>query len=105
MPNFALPVQGFRRVEDMSPVVPLAPGSERARRLRASWDRGSCILPPLDVRGVRRNRGLEEAVRDRERAVLGQGLACASRRFVSDGCSGTCRSDSDIRRRRLRKAP
>ena len=64
-----MPVHRFRRVEDMPPVAPLPPGPERARRLRSLWGGWSRVLPPLDLRGVRFYRDLEEAARDREAAV------------------------------------
>ena len=64
-----MPVQRYRRVEDMPPVAPLPPGPERARRLRSLWGGWSRVLPPLDLRGVRVYRDLEEATRDREAAV------------------------------------
>ena len=65
-----MPVQRFRRVEDMPPPPPLPPGRERARRLRVLWGGWSRVLPPLDLRGVRRFRSIEEAARDREAAVI-----------------------------------
>ena len=64
-----MPVQRFRRVEDLPPVAPLPPGPERARRLRALWGGWARALPPLDLRGVRLYRDLDEAARDREAAV------------------------------------
>lgn len=64
-----MPVQRFRRVEDLPPAPPLPPGPERARRLRALWGGWSRALPPLDLRGVRPYRDLDEAARDREAAV------------------------------------
>lgn len=74
-----MPIQRFRRVEDMPPIVPLPEGSERARRLRALWGGWSRVLPPLDLRGVRRYRGLEEAARDRDEAVIRR-----ARRLLAD---------------------
>lgn len=65
-----MPVQRFRRIEDMPPVAPPAPGPERAARLRALWGSWLRILPPLELRGVRRYRGVEDAARDREMAVI-----------------------------------
>ena len=64
-----MPVQRFRRVEDMPPVTPLPPGPDRARRLRSLWGGWSRVLPPLDLGGVRLYRDLDEAARDREAAV------------------------------------
>ena len=64
-----MPVHWFRRVEDMPPAAPLPPGPERARRLRSLWGGWSRVLPPLDLKGVRLYRDLEEAARDREAAV------------------------------------
>ena len=68
-----MPVQRYRRVEDMPPLAPLPPGPERARRLRSLWGGWSRVLPPLDLRGVRLYRDLEEAARDREAAVARRG--------------------------------
>lgn len=65
-----MPVQRWRRVEDMPPPPPLPPGRERARRLRILWGGWMRVLPPLDLRGVRRYRSIEEAARDRESAVI-----------------------------------
>ena len=65
-----MPVQRFRRVEDMPPVASPAPGPERAARLRVLWGGWLRILPPLELRGVRRYRGVEDAARDREMAVI-----------------------------------
>ena len=65
-----MPIQRFGRVEDMPPAEPLPSGPERAGRLRTLWGGWSRILPPLDLRGVRRYRDLEEAARDREAAVI-----------------------------------
>ena len=65
-----MPVQRFRCVEDMPPVGLLPAGPERAKRLRALWGGWSRALPPLDLRGVRRFRSIEDAARDRETAVI-----------------------------------
>lgn len=65
-----MPIQRFRRVEDMPPVAPPPSGLDRAGRLRALWGGWRRILPPLDLRGVRRYRDIEEAARDREVAVV-----------------------------------
>ena len=48
-----VPVQRFRRVEDLPSAEPLPPGPERARRLRILWGGWSRLLPPLDLTGVR----------------------------------------------------
>jgi len=64
-----MPVEKFRSVEDMSPPAPLPVGPERARVLRSLWGGWARLLPALDVRGVRKYRGVEEADRDHERAV------------------------------------
>ena len=64
-----MPIQRFRRIEEMPPVAPLPPGSERAERLRTLWGGWLRVLPPLNLRGVRRYRDVEEAARDREAAV------------------------------------
>ena len=64
-----VPVQRFRRVEDMPAAAPLPPGPERARRLRSLWGGWSRVLAPLDFAGVRLYRDMEEANRDREEAV------------------------------------
>ena len=74
-----MPIQRFRRVEDMPPVAPLPPGPERARRLRSLWGGWRRALPPLDLRGVRLYRDLDEAARDREAAV-----ARRCRRLLAD---------------------
>ena len=66
----SVPIQRFRRVEDMPPVALLPSGPERAGRLRALWGGWLRILPPLDLRGVRRYRSIEEAARDHEAAVV-----------------------------------
>ena len=65
-----MPIQRFGRVEDMPPAESLPAGPKRAGRLRTLWGGWSRILPPLDLRGVRRYRDLEEAARDREAAVI-----------------------------------
>ena len=54
----------------MPPVAPLPPGPERSRRLRVLWGGWRRMLPPLDLRGVRRYRDIEEAARDRDAAVI-----------------------------------
>lgn len=79
-----MPVQRFHRVEDMPPVTPLAPGPERARRLRSLWGGWSRVLPPLDLRGVRLYRDLEEAARDREAAVIRRGRRLLAERGLGD---------------------
>ena len=85
-----MPVQRFRRVEDMPPVAPAAPGPERAARLRALWGGWLRILPPLELRGVRRYRGIEDAARDRELAVIGRArrLRAERRAQNAQGVSG-----------------
>ena len=85
----SVPVQRFRRVEDMPPVAPLPAGPERAGRLRALWGGWSRILPPLDPRGVHRYRGIEEAARDREAAVIRR-----ARRLLAERVAGDAESDS-----------
>ena len=65
-----MPIQRFRCVEDMPPVGLLPTGPERAERLRGLWSGWLRTLPPLDLRGVRRYRSIEDAVRDREAAVI-----------------------------------
>ena len=67
-----MPVHRFRRVEDMPPAAPLPPGPERARRLRSLWGGWSRVLPPLDLKGVRLYRDLEEAVDRRCRRLLAE---------------------------------
>ena len=79
-----MPVQRFRRVEDMPAVAPLPPGPERARRLRSLWGGWSRVLPPLDLRGVRLYRDLEEAARDREAAVIRRGRRLLAERGLGD---------------------
>ena len=79
-----MPVQRFRRVEDMPPVTLLPPGPERAARLRALWGGWRRILPPLDLRGVRRYRAVEEAVRDREAAVIRRARRLLPKRCVQE---------------------
>ena len=66
-------------MEDLPPVAPLPPGPERVRRLRSLWSGWSRVLPPLELRGVRLYRDLEEAARDREAAV-----ARRSRRLLAE---------------------
>ena len=84
-----MPIQRFRRVEDMQPVAPLAPGPERAARLRALWGGWLRILPPLDLRGVRRYRGIEEAARDRETAVIRRARRLLAERRIHDAESAS----------------
>ena len=79
-----MPVQRFRRVEDMPPVASLPPGPGRPRRLRALWDGWSRILPPLDLRGVCRYRSLEEAAEDREAAVVRRARGLLAERRAQD---------------------
>ena len=79
-----MPVQRYRRVEDLPPVAPLPPGPERARRLRSLWGGWSRVLPPLDLRGVRLYRDLEEAARDREAAVVRRGRSLPETRGSRD---------------------
>ena len=79
-----MPIQRFRRVEDMPPVTPLPLGSERAVRLRALWGGWLRILPPLDLRGVRRYRDIEEAARDREAAVIRRARHLLAERVAGD---------------------
>ena len=79
-----MPIQRFRRVEDMPPVAPPAPGPGRAERLRALWGVWSRILPPLDLRGVRRYRSVEEAARDREAAVVRRARHLLAERRIRD---------------------
>ncbi len=82
-----MPIQRFRRVEDMPRVAPLPPGPERAQRLRALWQGWMRILPPLDLRGVRRYRDLDEAARDREAAVIRRARRLAAERVAGDAGS------------------
>ena len=79
-----MPVQRFRRVEDMPPVAALPPGPERSARLRMLWGRWLRILPPLDLRGVRRYRDIEEAARDREAAVIRRARGLLHERGTQD---------------------
>ena len=79
-----MPVQRFLRVEDMPPVAALPPGQERARRLRSLWSGWSRVLPPLDLRGVRLYRDVEEAARDREAAVARRGRRLLAERGLQD---------------------
>lgn len=79
-----MPIRRFRRVEDMPPVAPLPSGPERAGRLRALWGGWSRILPPLDLRGVRRYRDIEEAARDREAAVIRRARRLLHERRIRD---------------------
>lgn len=64
-----MPVHKFRRVDDMPAVPPLPAGPERIRMLRSFWKGWARLVPPLELRGVRRYRTLEEADADREAAV------------------------------------
>ena len=82
-----MPIQRFRRVEDMPPVAPLPSGPERVGRLRALWGGWQRILPPLDLRGVRRYRDIEEAARDREAAVIRRAWRLADERRNRDSKS------------------
>lgn len=79
-----MPVQRFRRVEDMPPVSPLPPGPERGRRLRSLWGGWSRVLPPLDLQGVRLYRDPDEAARDREAAVARRGRRLLAERGLGD---------------------
>ena len=79
-----MPLQRFRRVENMPPVALLPSGPGRPRRLRALWDGWSRILPPLDLRGVRRYRSLEEAAGDREAAVIRRARRLLAKRRILD---------------------
>ena len=79
-----MPIQRFRRVEDMPPVAPLPSGPERAGRLRALWGGWLRILPPLDLRGVHRYRGVEDAARDREAAVIRRARRLVDERRIRD---------------------
>ena len=82
-----MPVQRFRRVEDMPPVAPLPPGPERARRLRSLWGGWLRVLPPLDLRGVRFYRDLDEAARDREEAIIRRGRRLYAERGFGGGAA------------------
>ena len=64
-----MPLQKFRRVEDMPPAPPLPEGPERVQRLRAFWAGWARLVRPLGLRGLRRYRTLEEADADRAAAV------------------------------------
>lgn len=79
-----MPLKRFRRVEDMPPAAQLPAGPKRARRLRALWGGWQRILPPLDLRGVRRYRGVEDAARDREAAVIRRARRILDERGVRD---------------------
>ena len=68
----------------MPPPPLLPPDAERARRLRVLWGGWKRVLPPLDLRGVRRYRSMEEAGRDREAAVVRR-----ARRIRSDRSLGS----------------
>lgn len=61
-----MPLHKYRRVEDMPPPPAPPEGPERIRRLRACWGAWARLLHPLDMRGLRRYRTLEEAKLDRE---------------------------------------
>ena len=82
-----MPIQRFRRVEDMLPVAPLPSGPERAGRLRSLWGGWFRILPPLDLRGVRRYRDVEDADRDREAAIVRRARRLADERRNRDSKS------------------
>ena len=79
-----MPIQRFRRVEDMPAVDALPPGPERSARLRTLWGGWRRILPPLDLRGVRRYRDIEEAARDREAAVIRRARDLLRERRIQD---------------------
>ena len=79
-----MPVHRYRHVEDVPPVAPLPSGSERVRRLRALWGGWLRILPPLDLRGVRRYRSMEEAADDREAAVVRRARDLLGKRRAHD---------------------
>ena len=79
-----MPIQRFRSVEDMPPAAPLPAGPDRARRLRALWGGWLRILPPLDLSGVRRYRGIEDAARDREMAVIRRARRLHAERRIQD---------------------
>ena len=68
----------------MPPVAPLPPGPERSQRLRALWGGWRRVLPPLDLRGVRRYRDIEEAARDRETAVIRRARGLLQERRIQD---------------------
>ena len=82
-----MPIQRFRRVEDMPQVAPLPPGPECAQRLRMLWRGWMRILPPLDLRGVRRYRDPDVAARDREAAVIRRARHLAAERAARDAVS------------------
>jgi len=71
----------------MPPVAPLPSGPERAGRLRSLWGGWSRILPPLDLRGVRRYRDIEDADRDREAAIVRRARRLAEERRNRDSKS------------------
>lgn len=79
-----MPIQRFRRVEDMPPVAPLPSGPERSQRLRVLWGGWMRVLPPLDLRGVRRYRDIDEAARDREAAVIRRARGLLRKRRIQD---------------------
>ena len=84
-----MPIRRFRRVEDMPPVAPLPTDTDRAERLRALWGGWSRVLPPLDLRGVRRYRDIEEAARDREAAVVRRARRLLAERAAGDELDGS----------------
>jgi len=71
----------------MPRVTPLPPGPELAQRLRALWRGWMRLLPPLDPRGVRRYRNLEEAARDHEAAAIRRARRLAAERAAGDAVS------------------
>ena len=68
----------------MPAVDALPPGPERSARLRALWGGWRRMLPPLDLRGVRRYRDIEEAARDREAAVIRRARDLLRERRIQD---------------------
>ena len=68
-------------------MVPLPAGPARAARLRAMWGGWKRILPPLDLRGVRRYRDIEDAGRDREAAIVRRARRLADERRNRDSKS------------------
>ena len=84
-----MPIQRFRRVEDMPPVAPLPADPERADRLRSLWGGWLRVLPPLDLRGVRCYRNIEEAARDREAAVIRRARRLLAKRAAGDSKNTT----------------
>ena len=79
-----MPIQRFRRVQDMPPVAPLPPGPERSQRLRVLWGGWRRMLPPLDLRGVRRYRDIEEAALDRDAAMIRRARGLLRERRIQD---------------------